>query len=85
MAVMRLLRSPHVHLLVVGEQEQTQGMGSLGSAGLAALCSLLKFVTTGVRTSRPCAGSAQRRCGLDDPSLHRVESGTSTALPKPLA
>lgn len=62
----------HVHLLEVGEQEWTQGMGSLGNAVPAVLCSLPKLVTTVVRTSHHCAGGPQERCGL-------VKSAVSTA------
>lgn len=54
----------HVRLLEVGEQEWTQGMGSLGNAVPAVLCSLPKLVTTMVRTSHHCAGGTQERCGL---------------------
>lgn len=87
MAVTRPLRSPP-HLSAGGgeqEKEQIQGTGSLGNTVLAALHLLPKLVTTGVRTSHPCAGSMQKRCGLVQPSLPRVESSTSAALPKPLA
>lgn len=72
LAVTRPLCTLHVHLLEVGEQEWTQGMGSLGSAVPAVLCSLTNLVTTMVRTSHHCAGGTQERCGL-------VISGVSTA------
>lgn len=62
----------HVHLLEVGEQDLTQGMGSLGSTVPAVLRSFPVLVTAMVRTSHRTAGGTQERCGL-------VISGVSTA------